>query len=351
MKSIGIYYESSEATGGVNRVASTLATALLDRGYKVHIISRYEGRYGRFTDDKRIAFHQLFNKFHSKYITALIEIYRLYRLVKREKIDVLISAGGIFFALAQFSDCRHIMWDHVSFWHGNRIQQYCRRLASRKAYAVVTLTADNRQAFSKIERAKAKIITINNPASWAVNCSCNVESHQIISVGYVGRQKGFDLLLEAWRKIPGEIRDDWRLIIAGDDEGDMSRLKQFLIDNKIENIDFLGFRSDVPELLIRSSIYVMSSRWEGMPMVLLEAQSVGLPIVSFDCKTGPAEILTSKCGILVEAEDTSQLAGALEKLMKDKQLREQLSAGAIDNVNRFTPEKIIVQWIKLFEAR
>lgn len=351
MKSIAFYYESSQATGGVNRVASIIASALADRGYRVHIISRYEGKYGRFTEDQRIVFHELFRKFHSKYSTSIIETIRLRRLVQREKIDVLVSTGGIFFALAQFTPARQIVWDHVSFWHGNPLQQYFRRLAAHKAEAVVTLTQDNRQAFEQIKGVQAKIITINNPVTLQHKSSYDPDSRQIISVGYVGRQKGFDLLLKAWDKIPKDVRSTWKLVIAGEDEGDMAELKRFLTERHIENVEFLGFRSDIPDLLARSSIYVMSSRWEGMPMVLLEAQGAGLPIVSFDCKTGPAEILRPDNGILVEPKNTTQLAYALTTMMQDRELRILCNRGANENITRFSIETIATQWVDVIEQK
>lgn len=350
MKNIGIYYESSQATGGVNRVASVLASALSDRGYTVHIISRYAGKYGRFSDDSRIIYHQLFRNFHSKYFTFFIEILKLRKIVRKENINVLISAGGIFFALAQFSKTKHIEWDHVSFWHGNRIQQYFRRLSVRKAQAVVTLTHDNQYAFSKIKGAVAKVVTIYNPASCSLENRINVSNHVVISLGFLAPQKGYDLLLKAWAKIHKSIRCEWRLLIAGDDEGDRKMLEDIIDNNELHEVELLGFRTDVPELLTNSSIYVMSSRWEGMPMVLLEAQSYGLPIVSFDCKTGPSEILTTQCGILVESENIDKLAEALEKLMVDETLREKLSIGAIKNVERFDLEKITSQWVELIES-
>lgn len=349
-KRVAIYFESSEATGGVNRVASMIAVALCDRGYDVHIISRYGGNYGRFCDDSRVKFHQLFKKFHSKYITFPLEILKLKRLIKHERIDTLISAGGIFFAIAQFSKCRHIMWDHVSFWHGNSIQQYFRRLSVRRADVVVTLTKDNRDAFAAIQGCKADVITINNPAKYSVVDQGTERNKSVISLGYLGPQKGFDLLLRAWSLLSSDLKNEWTLQIAGEDEGDKPMLEEIIKEHNLDKVELLGFRKDVDKLLSYSAIYAMSSRWEGMPMVLLEAQSYGLPIVSFDCKTGPAEILTDNCGVLVEAENVEKLSAALSKLMVDEQLRNNMSRNALENVKRFSIDKIIVSWDDLLKA-
>lgn len=349
MKNIAFYYESSEATGGVNRVASIIASALADRGYRVHIISRYGGKHGLFTDDKRIVFHELFSKFHSKYVTTFIEAIKLRRLVRREKIDVLISTGGIFFALARFSKTRHIVWDHVSFWHGNKAQQYFRRLSARKAEKIVTLTQENRNAFEKIKNKKAEILTIHNPVIFKPVKPIDTANKIVISLGYLGPQKGYDLLLEAWSMIEPTLRKEWKLRIAGGDEGDRAALEAFIEAHRLTEVELLGFRSDVAELLSQSSLYVMSSRWEGMPMVLLEAQACGLPIVSFDCKTGPSEILTEACGLLVEPENTAKLADALTRMMRDEALRSSASVHALENVKRFSLDKIANQWVSVIE--
>ena len=349
MNKIGIYYESSEATGGVNRVASMLAVALSDNGYEVHIISRYRGNQGLFTTDNRIKYHELFKKFHSKYITFAIEFVKLRETVKREKLDILISAGAVFFGISHLCSVKHIMWDHVSFWHGNKLQSYFRSFAARNADVVVTLTKDNKEAFAAIKGCRAKIMTINNPSNIIANSITTQRDKTVISLGFLAKQKGYDLMLESWMLLPNDLKSDWTLKIAGEDEGDLPMLKKIIKKNKLESVELLGFRNDIDMLLSQSSIYAMSSRWEGMPMVLLEAQTYGLPIVSFNCKTGPSEILTDKSGILVEAENCQQLANGLEKLMRDDYLRDIMAKAAVENVSRFSIDNIVLQWVHLFK--
>lgn len=349
MKVIAFYLESTEATGGVNRVASIIASGLSDRGYRVHLISRYGGRSGRFTDDKRIVFHELFPRFYSKYLTASIEAMKIRELVISEKIEVLVSTGGTFFAISQFAPAKHIVWDHVSFWHGNPVQQYFRRHAARHAFAIVTLTKENEEAFATIKGAKARTVTIHNPAILVPEKRINSANRIMISVGFLAEQKGYDLLLQAWNVVEPQLRSQWKLWIVGEDEGDKALLERIIARNRLQEVELLGFRSDIPALFSQCSIYVMSSRWEGMPMVLLEAQACGLPVISFDCKTGPAEILTSDCGVLVEAENVEKMAAAMERVMRDEDLRIKLSEGALENVKRFALPRIIDDWVRLIE--
>lgn len=350
MKNVAFYYESSEATGGVNRVVSHIASALSDCGYRVHVISRYEGRFGRFTNDERIIWHELFHKYHSKYVTFLWEIIKLRRLVKREKIDILISTGGVFFTLARFARTKHIEWDHVSFWHGNKLQHYCRKIAARQASAIVTLTQENKKAFAAIPGCKARVTTIHNPAVYASHPISNLQNKRVISVGFLARQKGYDLLLKAWSLLSPELRHEWELWIAGEDEGDGAMLKRMIREEHLSEVKLLGFRSDISELLAQSSIYVMSSRWEGMPMVLLEAQAHGLPIVSFNCKTGPAEILSADSGILVAPENPIALCEALSSVMQDQSRRNCMAEAALQNIKRFSLKGIVQQWVQLIES-
>ena len=101
---------------------------------------------------------------------------------------------------------------------------------------------------------------------------------------------------------------------------------------------------------LNSSIFALSSRYEGLPMVLLEAQAAGLPIVSFTCKCGPRDVVTDGVdGILVEEGDVRGLAKALKRLMDDRELRRKMGEAAYKASDRFDEEKIMRQWLQLFE--
>lgn len=345
---IAFYLESVGNTGGVNKVVSIIASKLAEKGYQVHIISRYEGKKALFELHKDVLLHELFPHFKSKYLTLGIEYIRLRHIVKSNHIDLLISTGATFFTIAHFiKGVRHFEWDHVSFWHGNKILKWGRKLAARKAEKVIVLTNDNKIQFEQIKGCRAEVIRIFNPETFVPDAVGNIDSKDIISVGYIGKQKGYDLLVKSWQLIPESVKKSWTLQIAGGDEGDLDFLQNYISQNEIEGIDFLGFRTDIKQLMVKSAFYVMSSRWEGLPMVLIEAQTLGLPIVSFDCKTGPKDIVTKNTGILVRENDIQGMADALERMMTDEEFRKICQENALKESRRFNAESIIEQWIKV----
>ena len=145
-----------------------------------------------------------------------------------------------------------------------------------------------------------------------------LDKKRIISVGRLEPQKGFDLLIKAFSKVNKEDLKGYTFHIFGDGEDKEALLK--LISNfKLKNFIFLeGISKNIQEEMYNSSMYIMTSRYEGFPMVLLEALSVGLPIISYNCPSGPAEIIENNdCGFLVEFNNTEQLVARTIELINN----------------------------------
>ena len=150
------------------------------------------------------------------------------------------------------------------------------------------------------------------------------------------------MLLDAWEIV--EKSCDFKLIIVGDGE-EKESLKKKASDLNLKNVEFLGVTNDVQKFYKKSSIYVSSSRFEGLPMCMIEAQSFGLPIVSFKCKTGPSEIIEDTIsGYLVENGDYKMLAEKLLLLINDRELLKKMSFEARNQSYRFNINSIINKW-------
>lgn len=122
-----------------------------------------------------------------------------------------------------------------------------------------------------------------------INPKVDIKNKKIIAMGRLNNQKGFDLLIEAWSKLESDFKD-WEVNIFGD--GALKEQLQKQIDNKnLKKIFLRGYSKDVAKDMADASIFVLTSRYEGFGLVLLEAQALGLPCVSFDCKEGPSEII------------------------------------------------------------
>lgn len=226
------------------------------------------------------------------------------------------------------------------YWMHLLIQQL------KKLERFVVLTHEDRKQWTELPN----IITIHNPVSIYAKKQSNCSEKQVIAVGRYEHQKGFDRLISAW-KIVNQYHPDWILKIFGD--GALrGKLHDQICANNLENSCFLEHTvSDIEEMYYSSSIFVLSSRYEGFGMVITEAMSCGLPVVSFDCPSGPNDIITSGVdGYLVENGNIQQLAEKIIQLIDDEYLRKQMGKNAKKNSERFKIENIMAQWDELFQS-
>ena len=190
---------------------------------------------------------------------------------------------------------------------------------------------------------------IPNPLPFTPKTTSQLIDKRVIAVGRYVYQKGFDLLLKSWSIIE-KACPDWSLTIMGD--GDYSEYET-LVDKL--NIDkarckLMGPTNKIQDEYTNSSIFVMSSRFEGFGMVLLEAMACGLPVISFDCPCGPKDIIQHNVnGILVESGNIERLAEAITWMIQHPEQRKEMAIKAIKSVQRYQINKIAMQWEKLFE--
>lgn len=217
--------------------------------------------------------------------------------------------------------------------------QLMEMLAQKFEYFVL-LTEGNKDEWQKLNNIKV----IPNPLSFISNEKSSLENKTVLCVGKVSYQKGQDLLLKAWERVYQKF-PDWQLYLFGKENLD------FLDTRNLENnVSFFPPEKNIRQKYIESSVYVMSSRFEGFGMVLTEAMECGVPCVSFDCPSGPADIIKDgEDGFLVEKENADKLAEKLITLIENQELRKKMGAKAKENVKRFSAETILQKWDKLFK--
>ena len=172
---------------------------------------------------------------------------------------------------------------------------------------------------------------------------------RVVTIGRYAYQKGYDLLLQAWAEVEKHY-PDWSLDIYG--MGDQTSYRQLMSDLGIDarRCRLNGPVEDVVKTYTDSSVFVLSSRFEGFGLVLVEAMACGLPVVSFDCPAGPDEIITDGVdGLLVPSGDVHALAGKLMTLMADEALRKRLGQQARQSARRYEMAAIATQWKDLFD--
>lgn len=211
----------------------------------------------------------------------------------------------------------------------------------------VVLTEEDRTYWGNMPNIRV----IPNARTYSCTAPAKLDNKTVLAVGRYNHQKGFERLIEAWgivcREVPG-----WQLEIIGDGE---------LRPQMVEQINSLGMQGSIVlkkvpgnqmrETYASASIFVLSSRYEGLPMVLLEAQASGLPIVSFACKCGPRDVIDhGVSGFLVDEGDVETLAARIIQLAKDEELRQRMGLAAHANSNHFSEETIMNRWVELFES-
>lgn len=210
----------------------------------------------------------------------------------------------------------------------------------------IVLTEGNKEEWKNLKN----MCTIANPLSFYPAENSELLNKKVICVGKQSYQKGQDLLLEAWVKVQ-KIHPDWKLELYGKFDNSL-KLEQRAKELEVErSVAFYKPEKNIQSKYLESSIYVMSSRFEGFGMVLIEAMACGLPCVSFNCHHGPADIIQDGIdGYIVDNGDVGQLAQKLISLMDNQSLRQQMGRMAKENVKRYLPEIITKEWDELFKA-
>lgn len=163
-----------------------------------------------------------------------------------------------------------------------------------------------------------------------------------IAVGRLSYQKNFLRLINLWDK---SQTDNWRLLIIGD--GDQRLALESLIESKkISNIEISHSTKDIHDYYRKASCLLMTSRYEGLPMVLIEAKSFGLPVIAFDCPSGPSEVIDDD-GYLIDYDDDESYIKHLNLLMSDKNLKKKFALKALANSQKFSEDKIYSSWYDL----
>lgn len=238
------------------------------------------------------------------------------------------------------------------------IWTWLRQRSYRHLSLIVALTSES-QAWIEKKTSAQDVQLIPNAVNWpltktapSVSPSSILKKDRltILAVGRLESQKGFDLLISIFSKI-SSFYPNWDLVIIGEGSLRKQLAQQITEANLEDRIKLIGRVGNIGDWYDASDMFIMSSRFEGFPNTLVEAMAYGLPAISFDCETGPNEIIRHEVdGLLVENGDINALKRAMQKLMGNDQLREQLSSRAIEVRERFSINKIANMWEELFKG-
>ena len=202
---------------------------------------------------------------------------------------------------------------------------------------------------SKMWGEMPNIRVIPNAANFIAQKYSDCSEKRVIAVGRLDYQKSFDRLILVWEKVH-EMMPDWRLDIFG--QGEWKEMLQGMIDERglQDCVKLNGPTKDIGKEYAESSMLVMSSHYEGFPMVMIEAMACGLPALCFDFKCGPRDIIRpGENGLIVPDGDIDGLAEAMIRLMKDEELRKRMGENAKRVVETYSEERVMAKWLQLYE--
>lgn len=361
-------------SGGMERILMVKANYFVKKGCEVVIVTTEQaGRKHFFPFSNQIKFVDLGINYNEnnelllplrlilKWKKKLIHKKLLTQVLQQEKPDITISMFDYDFTiLPQIKDeSKKILEFHFSknfkvistrnillkaiqkcrikFWE-NRIKSYD---------CFVVLTQEDKESWKSIRN----IHVINNCIPQIPLLFSSHTEQVVFSAGRITYQKGFDLLVQAWALVTKKF-PDWKLVICGGGtENEIDKLTKQIYSLGIEcSVVLKPATSNIAEEFCNASLYVMSSRYEGLPMVLIEAMSYGLPIVSFACPCGPRDIISDDFGTLVQPGNIQQLADALITWMSNDIKRKMGGQAARVSVQRFLENNVMKQWEELFDS-
>lgn len=349
---IVFFIQNFSRAGGSERAVSLVANELIKRNYDITILSICGENTCFFPLDERINLYTLVHKqdinnklFFVKILGKLNEFY------KNHKIDVCID---VFSSLSIYTvfmkkkfKFQNITWEHYNYLNNMGLNRIGRQVAIRFSDIIVTLTNTDKKYYLENNKKLIgnKVHAIFNATPYPNAEFKTNRDKMIISIGRLEKLKGYDQLLDVWSRICFKY-PEWSLQIIGEGE-EYFNLQKIINQKKIKNAKLIGKRSDVDEFYKKASIYVSTSEQEGLPMTMIEAQSFGIPIISFDYETGPKDIISQdQDGFIIKQgnDRNEQMAKKISTLIENPKMLKDMCKRAKKSSARFNIEMIGNQW-------
>lgn len=350
MKNIGIFLGDVHGNGGISRVTWIIGNKI-NSFCNLFILSNYHNKSVRYKYSEDVKIEYLFEDRKPVHTRFLRTTKGIYDFIKRNKIEVLICAGAIFYppcVLAlKGTSVKLICWEHsnVSVEREHKFQGICRKMGAKNADLIVPLTKTDERLYREkyhVKNCKAIYNPVDDRLMGPVKYNAN--SKKIISVGRLCYQKNFELLVEV-ADIFLNNNPQWSWDIFGEGENRENIQKKINAAGLSDRLILKGRVSDLYERYNQYAMLVMTSRFEGFPMTLLESTAKGIPAISFDVLTGPNEIIIDgETGYLVQPEDIKTMAKKMQILAENSELRNKMSKKCMEIRYNFSCKSVIQQW-------
>ena len=355
-KNVCFLIGSLSGTGGIGRVVSILSKTLsISKMYNIYVVGYSDNNvsikcsYNFYKDVLLFGLDQE-NKSMKKGIFNASK--KLREIINDNDIDVLISCGALYFPLGVlstgFKKCKLICWEHSNYYvtTDHTYSKLSRKIGSIFADKLITLTKKDMNNYIDNEKIKSIEYIYNpiDPILVSRDIKYNVESKKIISVGRLSYQKNFEALIEVAHRVFIN-HNDWEWHIYGDGEDReilKCKIKEYDLDKKII---LKGRVENIYDIYNEYSMLVMTSRYEGFPMTIIESLTSNIPVISFNIQTGPDELIEDGInGFLVNFEDIEEMVDKINQLIDNKELRLSMSNNCYRIREKLNIDMIIDKW-------
>lgn len=358
--------------GGIERVLAGKANYLVNQGHEVSFVKIYKNDEDRFFHfDSRIRFYDLnFDFDEQKGLKKKLKfnqnkkdfVDKINHLFHEIKPDIAISTFCKYSRFIYQCDdgSKKIIERHFAKYKRNQLFVKLDKLPFGKSISYlyrlddynvvkhfdrfVVLTEEDKTDWGNL----SNITSIPNPITFLPETTSDCENKKAIAMGRISKQKQYDEMLKIWQKVV-QKHNDWKLVVFANG-GKPEKLKKLAKELNIEsNFEVHPTTRDVEKELVDSSLYLMTSKYEGFPLVLLEAMSCGVPPISYACKCGPKDMISDGMdGFLIEPKNHSDFAEKINYLIENEEKRKEMGKNAAKNIQRFSEEKVMKKWNDLF---
>lgn len=362
MKKLLMYVNSMNTLGGIERVIANLSSKFVHY-YEVTIlvkdkpISVYELNSNVIIESINVPLSMNMNSRFKRVVSISLNLiaseFALSKYLKNHRFDYIYVAfptnGMEVYCTNKYYRNRIIASEHASYYAYNKIYKKIKEWLYPKLCAISVPTSMDTEIYRKLGY---KATHIPHLSTYSVTHENRLNSKRIINIGRLTNDKQQKLLIEIWKIVNNEIPDlDWTLQIIGSGENE-ARLKKLIEALNVKNLEMIPHTQNINDYYRDASLFVLTSRMEGFGMVLLEAMSFGVPCISFDCPSGPRDIISDeKNGFLITCYDKESFANYICKYIKmSDEERRRMSDNAIETIKKWDNQKIVEKWIEMFEG-
>jgi glycosyltransferase involved in cell wall biosynthesis len=353
---IGFLVHDIHFGGGGERVSVNLANWLIEKNHLVTIVSTGVPRKDKvlFNIHKNVDIDYLGIDFRNglNAVNKIKSVFAVRDYFRRKDLTGLVIGIGTYpnlllSLLPRNKNIRRIGCQHCSYASLNLPWRFLGKIFFGKLDTLVSLTEWDLPKWQTMNRST---VVIPNAVSFFPAEGAMLSNKIILAIGRIDHGKAYDLLLQVFERFSTKEKE-WKLRIIGD--GPLKNKIRDRVEKRglTGRVEILSPTENIEKEYLDASVYMMTSRSEGLPMVLLEAKACGLPVISFDCETGPADIIRDgKDGYLIDCFDTNKMAEKLAILCADPLMRRKFGCKGREDIRRFFPEIIGEKWLAVING-